>query len=196
MKARENPFATDRLERIEFRLEPGTTWAGLEERFVALGCRAALVGPHGSGKTTLAEQLAARWRDRGWEVRMIRLSEESSRLSASDWDWLVGGLNSGHRIIVDGAEQWPWWVWRRFARASRPANGVLITSHQSRRWPTLYECRTSSALLRELVGELAGSNSDPLAGASQALFERHRGNLRDALRELYDFCAQDVGSRP
>jgi hypothetical protein len=64
----------------------------------------------------------------------------------------------------------------------------LITSHREGLLPTLIKCRTTSALLQAVVDELV----DHHAAATQeleALFLRHDGNIREALRELYDSYA-------
>ena len=53
MKAGDNPFAPGRLERV-LGFDPalaGTSWEALEERWQALGCRAAVTGHRGSGKS-------------------------------------------------------------------------------------------------------------------------------------------------
>ena len=76
MRARDNPFRTDRVLAVRYRLDQGT-FDGLLDRLDALGRRAAIVGPKGSGKTTLLEDLAPRLRDRGFTVRELRLNEEN-----------------------------------------------------------------------------------------------------------------------
>jgi hypothetical protein len=52
----------------------------------------------------------------------------------------------------------------------------------------LIQCETSPSLLQSVVEELL---PHPLPGlpAVEELFHRHQGNVRDALRELYDRCA-------
>jgi polynucleotide 5'-kinase involved in rRNA processing len=72
VRARDNPFRTERVLRVRFRL-PSGTWDDLLARFEALGRRAAIVGPQGSGKTTLLEDLAPRLRARGYSIRELRL---------------------------------------------------------------------------------------------------------------------------
>ncbi len=64
---------------------------------------------------------------------------------------------------------------------TRRAGGLVITSHRPGLLPTLYECETSPELLAGIVEELAGEELD-----SEEVLARHRGNIRDALRELYD----------
>ncbi len=68
MLARDNPFAVQRVLTIRYRFLDGS-WGDLLERLAALGFRAALVGPHGHGKTTLLEDLGARLDGRGFRVR-------------------------------------------------------------------------------------------------------------------------------
>ena len=56
--------------------------------------------------------------------------------------------------------------------------------------PILYECVTSGSLLAEIAAELLGTT--PAAARPQAdhLFQKHRGNLREALRDWYDLTAE------
>jgi len=53
--------------------------------------------------------------------------------------------------------------------------------------PTLIECTTSPALLDRIVHRLA-PDTDAVRTPND-LFARHHGNLREALRELYDVYA-------
>lgn len=52
--------------------------------------------------------------------------------------------------------------------------------------PTLYEHRTSTELLTDLVAELIGTEARPCHHELARLFEAHGGNVRECLRELYD----------
>jgi len=191
MKARDNPFAMARLERVAYRLE-GVTHEALLQRFDALGRRAALVGVHGSGKTTLAAELAAHWRSVGRRVLALRLSSEERRLAPGLLERQMAGLGTNDVVLLDGAEQLGWWGWRQFLRRTHAAGGLLITTHRPGRLPTLLECRTTPDLLAGLVRELAPTFDLRAAGAGDpaVLYWRHRGNLRDALRELYDRCSR------
>jgi hypothetical protein len=80
--------------------------------------------------------------------------------------------------------------WFRFRWRARRAAGLIVTSHARGRLPLLIECATSPDLLERIVRRLSPA---PAAGAPSAaeLFRRHQGNLRDALRELYDFHAAE-----
>ena len=68
----------------------------------------------------------------------------------------------------------------------RAAAGLIVTSHQPGLLPTLHEHSTTPELLAEIVTELGGE-ADPEEIAE--LFARHGGDLRLALRELYDRSA-------
>lgn len=176
--ARDNPFAVHRVLRERYRLDDAG-WSALLARLEAAGWRGAIVGPHGSGKTTLLEDLAVRLEVRGWTARWVRLSTEDRQVSRGS----LVGLAARDVVLVDGAEQLGWVRWRLLRWRARRAAGLIITTHRAGRLPTLLRCRTSPDLLRSLVAAL-GVTLTPAAAAS--LHARHRGNLREALRELYD----------
>lgn len=123
-------------------------------------------------------------------------------------------------VAIDGAEQWSAWEWLLWRWRLRRAGGVLVTVHRPGRLPTLHRARTSPELLGELVRELLLGPESPPAAPSQtspsavdekgteieerrafwarvesslpALYERHRGNLRACLRELYDRWGEEA----
>jgi hypothetical protein len=168
------------------------TWDDLLARLAALGGRAALVGPHGHGKTTLLEDLGSRLEARGFRLRLVTLHEGDRRLAPHQERLFFTGLTAADCLLLDGAEQLGRLAWRSVERRSRAAGGLVVTSHRAGLLPTLLECRTTPELLADLVLQLLG----PAAGESgesgpspEELYARHRGNLRDALRELYDVWA-------
>jgi hypothetical protein len=62
--------------------------------------------------------------------------------------------------------------------------------HRPGRLPTLWECRTSSRVLSDIMAELlVGYRLSPPADPAD-LFWKHEGNLREALRECYDLMAR------
>jgi len=182
MRARDNPFRTERILAVRYRL-PAGNWDEFLERLDALGRRAAIVGPHGSGKTTLLEDLAPRLRSRGYVVRPLRLDTESPRFAPGFLDGFFASLGADDVILFDGAEQMGPFDWFRFERRSRVAAGLVITTHQPGRLPTLIETSTSPGLLDGLVEEILGREERSMTAG---LHEKHGGNLREALRELYD----------
>jgi hypothetical protein len=185
MKARENPFATDRVLRVRYRPQ-GWTWQQLLARLESMSYRGAIVGPEGRGKTTLLEDLGERLAETGFGVRPLRLTRESPAFDGAFVRDSLRSLSARDVILFDGAEQLGRLAWWRFVRGSRSARGLVITSHRPGLLPTLVRCETSAPLLRGIVQDLHPGGAG--AGAED-LFARHRGNVRDALRELYDTCA-------
>ena len=139
--------------------------------------RAALVGPHGHGKTTLLEELAPRLTARGFRVRTVTLRQEERRV---DWKRLRG-LGPDDILFLDGIELLDRLAWLRVRFRCRRAGGLIITSHRPGRLPTLLECGTTPELLAGLVRELTGEELD-----TGELFARHGGNLRLVFWNLYD----------
>jgi hypothetical protein len=184
---RNNPFAVQRVVEIRYRLPENLTWEDLLDRLAALRWRAAIVGPHGHGKSTLLEDLAPRLEARGFRVRTISLREARPRLDREDRT-VLRSLGPQDVLLLDGAEQLGWLSWMSLRLSTRKAGGLVITSHRSGLLPTLFECETTPELLGGIARELAGTDLDV-----EELYARHRGNVRDALRELYDrWAGRDV----
>jgi hypothetical protein len=188
MRARDNPFAVQRLRSVPYRLS-GFTWEEMLERLAALRFRAALVGSHGRGKTTLLAELARRLAERGLRTRTVTLHEGDRRLSAAQRARLFRDLTLADVVFLDGAEQLGRLAWLEVRTRSRAAGGLVITSHRPGLLPTLHECRTTPGLLAGIVEDLAGVDEAQRLPEAGELLARHGGNVRDALRELYDLCA-------
>lgn len=190
MRAGDNPFKVQKLRSIRYRLS-GQTWDDLLERLAALGWRAAIVGPHGHGKTTLLEDLVPHLEARGFRLRSVMLHTGDRRLGRERKDRLFRDLDPRDILCVDGAEQLGRWSWLALRLRSRAAGGLLITSHRTGLLPTLVDCETTPELLegivRDLLGE-AGEAPDPAE-----LLDRHDGNVREALWELYDVWGRKPG---
>ena len=187
MKAKDNPFRVDRLSMIRYRLA-GTDWEDLMARLRGLGLRAAVVGPEGSGKTLLVEEIGVRLEASGCRCRREVLRRGQKALDGPQRHRLVDGVGPRDILVLDGAQElsflsWRWLLWR-----SQKAGGLLVTSHRPGLLPTLLTCRTSPELLQEIVDELDPVGETPLPSAHE-LYARHGGNLRTALLEAYDLCA-------
>ncbi|MGC4072838.1 MAG: hypothetical protein QM760_10010 [Nibricoccus sp.] len=180
--ARDNPFATERVLRQRYRLDEAD-WAGLLTRLKQMRFRGALVGAHGSGKTTLLEDIAKRLERDGWRLVWVRLSTEFPRLPEECDGEFFARLGEKELVLLDGAEQLGLLAWWLFRYQARRAGGLVITTHRAGRLPTLRRCETTPQLLSELVASLGESL---LEADAERLHARHRGNLREALRELYD----------
>jgi hypothetical protein len=181
----ENPFASHRIDGLTYRCR-GRGVGELCRRLERLGGRAAIVGPKGSGKTTLLEELAETLPG---NVVHIRISGGCERPWYSVRAQLPEPVIPSDSILVDGAEQLDTLKWRRLIHVTRSAGRLVTTLHRPGPLPTLIECRTDRALLRELVAELAPAEARLLEPNLDGIFERHHGNIRSCLRELYDVYA-------
>jgi hypothetical protein len=181
----DNPFASHRVEGLPFR-QNGSSCKSLVRRLVDLGGRAAIVGPKGSGKTTLLEEFA---RNLTADPLMVRLPGSCRDPWRTAVDQLPRPLTKDHAVLIDGAEQLGLLGWRRFLMTTRHTGFLIATLHRPGILPTLIECRTDRRLLSELVSELAPADAPALAPHLGALFERHGGNIRLCLWELYDLYA-------
>lgn len=188
MKARDNPFRTERVLSVRYRLRD-QAWEDLLDRLKKLGYRGAIVGPKGTGKTTLLEDLEPRIIALGFNIIRLRLDDQARSFPRGFLNRLFAGLTERDVILFDGAEQMSRLTWHRFKRRSKKAGGLVITSHNAGLLPTLKECATSRELLDEIIAELVGAENAVFFDASRELHAKHKGNLREALREMYDICA-------
>jgi hypothetical protein len=192
LSARDNPF---RMQRIQSRLryEPlQTTWPALMQRLAAMGYRGAIVGPHGSGKTTLLEDIGRRLERQGRATVTLSLRADQRRWSASRLRQRLGDV-AGRVVLFDGANHLPAWQWWLTRRWTGQAAGLLITAHAPGRLPTLIRTQTDPALLERLADRLLADSRRRLDYDASAVLAAHNGNVREALRWLYDRASQLPG---
>lgn len=194
----ENPFRMRQLESLTFRPQ-GTDWPTLERRLEQLGRRGAIIGPEGSGKTTLLRQLGERLAGQGYRTRWVQITRDRPTFPRQEAQRLTADLSSRDIILFDGAGHLllpRWWAFRWRAHA---AGGLLITAHSGRRLPPLLRTRTDVHLLAELMRELFDregwrvEQTQRVAIDPADLYRRHGGNMRTALREMYDHYAGIAG---
>jgi hypothetical protein len=188
MKARVNPFRTDRVQGVRYRMR-GETLEDLLDRLRKLGYRAAIVGPKGTGKTTLLEDLELALAALDFEVIRLRLDDRNGSFPRGFLNRFFSEMSKRNVILFDGAEQMSRLELRRFKRRSKRAGGLVITSHRPGMLPTLRECATSPELLHDIIAELLGTESETICDMAVKLHGKHNGNLREALREMYDKAA-------
>lgn len=184
MRARDNPFRTERTDHLKFRA-PGFDWDALLAQLELLEGRGAIRGPQGSGKSTLLRELGERLASLGFGVRSARPSLDDRWLARRQVRALARGADQRTALLLDGADRVGPLEWRRLLSAAQEAAVLVVTTHREGRLSTLHRCTTSVALLRELVYELAPANQ--LGSLSfRDVFSREQGNIRTALRALYD----------
>jgi hypothetical protein len=188
LRARDNPFRTEQTDALKYRA-PDFRWSELLARLERQGGRGAIRGPQGSGKSTLLRELGGKLADLGYEVRHLRPSVDDRRLKRNQVRKVATGASSTTAILLDGADRVGLVGWRRLRIAARAAGIVVVTTHREGRLPTLYRCRTSVALLRELATEVAVT-TDLASIPFTEIFSHQQGNIRTSLRALYDQFAE------
>jgi hypothetical protein len=181
---RDNPFCSEAVESLEFRLPAGMTWDHLLAKLANVNWIGSIVGAHGSGKTTLLERLAPRLEAHGLRPQFYRLNSESVQADKDHLLATVRELRAPDVLLLDGAEQLSTRQWLPLRVAVDSLAGCVVTLHRTGRLPVLLQTETTPQLLAELVQQLAGASLP--YGETAALFGRHRGNLRECFRELYD----------
>lgn len=189
MKAHENPFRMERLHHLPFLFSVGDL-PSLRQRAEQLAYRCAIVGGHGSGKTTLLEELMQEFTRLQIPYAHLRLRDDGRKANAERLAAWFKESPQDSILLLDSAGLLGWWNWREVSRLSRANAGLIITTHRPGRLPTLIHCHTDTRLLQSILKEL-GVNQQFSEAAVTHLFRRHRGNIRDCLRELYDRQARD-----
>jgi energy-coupling factor transporter ATP-binding protein EcfA2 len=180
LRPAENPFRSERLDALEYRLR-GESWEAALARLAALDYRASVVGPRGHGKTTLLDALARRLRARGHDV--VR-----GRVESADWSPRAA---RGRTFLLDGTETLGRWRWRRLLAWLATARGLVVSRHVPGGLPLWIRCETDPALLAGIFAELVHGDPARALDASElraldALWQRHAGNLRSCLLDLYE----------
>ena len=186
LRAKDNPFAVDRIQQIRYEASE-ESWESLLTRLAAMDYRGAIVGPCGSGKTTLCETLQSRLQQDGLQTQALFVSLDIHMT----WQDMQAVLARPYDVLlVDGADHLPYWTWHRLKRRvlSRK-RGLIVTTHQPGLLATWHECRPSPALLERIVTRLAPDHVIPKAQFND-LYDRCQGNIRDALRQLYDLVGK------
>ena len=150
------------------------------------GWRGQIVGPHGSGKSTLVAALVEALAAEGRPAFVIALRDVQRRLPRG-WRREVEQA-AARLVIVDGYEQLG-----RLARwgvkftCRRRGWGLLVTAHGDAGFPTLVATSPSLELAELLVDQLVppGASAFDRAVVARA-FADANGNLREMLFALYD----------
>jgi hypothetical protein len=191
-----NPFATCRVRpgAVPFFFRDGESADGLVERLRAAGWWGQIVGPHGTGKSTLLAALLPHLRAAGRDVLPVVRHQGERRLPAGAREFVRRAEREGCRrlLVIDGYEQLSWWAaWRvrRLCRAE--GHGLLVTSHADAGLPQLYRTSVTRESARRVVAHLnAGAAPTVTEDEVAARLAARADNLREALFDLYDLHEQ------
>lgn len=175
-----NPFTARRIApgAIPYRFDHTGQREALVEACLRLPA-AAIVGPHGTGKTTLLRTLRWDLERRSGPVALLTLGDGATRGAAPPLPaWLV----------VDGFEQWGLWRRVRVVLGCRRAGvRLLVTAHGACGVPIVHRTAVTPRTVAAIHDGLVQDRPTHVAVGDLALaLERQGGNLREALFDCYD----------
>ncbi len=182
-----NPFATRwvRPSAIEYFFPDGQSDESLVERLEENGWWGQIIGPHGSGKSSLLAALIPVIESAGRRPLVIALHDSERRLPH---DFVLESWTSATQIVIDGYEQLS--HRSRFAlkrRCRRAGCGLLVTAHASVGLKELIHLKPGLNIATRLVETLMGPE-DPLitAGDVAASYHARGANVREMLFDFYN----------
>lgn len=184
---RSNPFATRHtrpgvvppLDQTGDPLAVDPVLAALERyRMVAI------VGPHGTGKSTLLVTLADRLAAEQRPVEVVRLRRRRDALHLLQ---ICGRAHADSTLLVDGWERLGW-PWSLLVMAVVRLHGcrMVVTSHRPAGIPVAVRTAGTLPLLTAIVARLPDHGQLITEADLSETFTGHGGNLRAALGDLYD----------
>lgn len=187
-----NPFSTRHVRpgAIPYLFPPDASCETLLACLEQNAWFGQIVGPHGSGKSALVATLIAALGAREHPVERIELHDGQRALPGGLAR--IAALARGTLVIVDGYEQLATWNRLRLRRCCRRQGlGLLVTVHTPVRLPLLFSTEATPQLAERIVQYLLGQLPWPVSEAElHRAFERHQGNLRELLFDLYDAYEQ------
>ena len=187
MRASENPFRSEAVARLRYRM-PGPELEALAARVAKSMPYSCLLGPEGTGKTTLMEDLEPLLEKQGLRIHWLRLTTESSKHERRAVLDALARANQKDCFLFDGGEilgAIHWWQIKRLLRKN--ACHMIATLHRSRNLPTLHQTLPDWELTKSMVKELC---ADDLEQVARCAFEASHGNVREVFRACYWACAQ------
>ena len=187
LAARDNPLSMDWVTRLKYRFAT-ENWPWHLERLKKLKFRAAVVGPQGSGKTTLLYELHDQLRDEGIPSHHVFVPNDS-RAGTRLLIQAIEEFANQSVLLVDGMERLSLRQRWNLLRSTRRGPGLVVNLHQDCRFPeripTWIRTRTCPELLANLLQDL-GLDTPEIQSAGAIALEQSQGNIRTALRVLYD----------
>ena len=148
----ENPFSTRHIRpgALPYLFPSGCDARHLIERLRDQEWRGEIVGPHGSGKSSLIASLVPAAHEAGRKTLLLELHDGQRRLPVDlrRVDAPAGSM----LVIVDGYEQlsaWNRWRLRRLCR--QRGLGILVTSHTATGLPRLFSTSVDASLAQAVV---------------------------------------------
>jgi hypothetical protein len=193
--ARDNPFASHRVEALKYRF-PGFSFGEVLNRLEQQSWRGSILGQHGAGKTTLLIEIHAALQQRFGDQRLAHLwfVPRNRPQQSLEWRSLSETLTSTSILMVDGIERLGWFARQRLlgfvpsgvGSTDRITRSIIATTHRRLGLPIAARCSTKVEVMCELLYELYPSAPEAMILRSHQLFQQCRGNVRDVFWGLFD----------
>jgi hypothetical protein len=197
-----NPFATRYIRpgAQDYIFPPGSSAGQLVETLRQNNWCGQIIGPHGSGKSTLIAAIIPALESAGRKVIHCRMSNVEGRTSdiASDpptfdfrpraFDPTAIQLDATTQLVIDGYEQLSWLQRRSLVqRCNQLHSGLLVTAHRDMNLPMLIQIEPSLELTRAVVARLLLNERNSITAEDIAsAYQAASGNIRETLFRLFD----------
>lgn len=191
MKPSVNPFRSSAIARQRYVISKAA-FAGLLNKLSNTNYQASIIGPHGTGKSVLLEDIRRVLQSNGKRTQWFYLNTSSTRQEQLRTLWSI--LKSPHEQIcfLDGGETLGTNLWFLFLLATRLRRSPLLaTVHKPCALPIVYETHADLDRALILTANLAGGawNEDMRTLATNT-FSKHEGNCREIFRSCYMYCSE------
>lgn len=199
--AKDNPFRSHRIESLDYRF-PGFCWHSAAAGLQQMNWRGAILGPHGTGKTTLLIGLH--------KYLSIQPNMPSSQLwfvprdrteQTRDWVHLRSQVKSPEVLLIDGIERLSWsrrqeLLGRQLFWRGNPVStySIIATTHRRLGLPIWRRCQADDQVLESLLHELQPQATAELLAIARRLLKRNGGNVRSVFWQLYELAANPHSS--
>lgn len=184
--AENNPFSVSKIHNLPYHFS-GSNLNTILRNWSSQNYRGIIKGKHGVGKSTLLKELVSFLESRDEAINYIFLN---NNLKFNVKDLLnIFKLDKKFIVVIDGWEQIGFFFKILLFLKFKRLKGFIGTSHQNGIFPVIFDATTDFKTFSALVAKLTGASYEKVLPDLRLLYDKHNGNIRDCLFELYDFLA-------